>query len=61
MKITLRANSSESGGIEDSFKSQLAELKAKKVELVDETEPYRVDSSDDKWYFEVRRTYDVTL
>jgi hypothetical protein len=60
MKIVLRARSNDPGGLSKSFENQLKELNAKKSELLSETDPYRVDSSD-AFYFEARREYDVQI
>lgn len=59
MQAVLRAKSNDEGGISKSFEDQLAKLGGK-AELVEESEPYRVDSSSD-WFFEVRRVYNITL
>lgn len=59
MKVVLRANSSEEGGIKASFDSQLQALGGD-AEFIEEEGPYRVDSSD-TWYFEMTRTYEVTI
>lgn len=59
MQMVLRAKSTDDGGIKGSFENQLAKL-GTEAELIDEEGPYRVDSSDD-WFFEVRRTYEVSF
>lgn len=59
MQIVLRAKSTDEGGIKGSFEKQLSELGGE-TEVVEEVDPYRVDTSDG-WYFEAVRTYDVKL
>lgn len=59
MQLVLKAKSNDEGGITASFEEQLQKLGGE-AELVDEKGPYRVDSSNE-WYFEVERTYEVTL
>lgn len=58
-EITLTAKTSDEGGLKESFESQLVQLGGV-AELLDEVQPYRVDSSNGH-YFQAERRYKITL
>lgn len=61
-EIDLVAKTTDKGGIEASFAEQLAQFgEPQSVELLETEGPYRVDTSNGKFYFEVRRRYNITL
>ncbi len=58
-EITLIAKTTDEGGLLGSFESQLAQLGGT-AELLEEVDPYRVDSSNTH-YFQAERRYKITL
>lgn len=57
--ITLTAKTTDEGGLKASFEKQLAELGGTAT-LIDEVDPYRVESSD-SFYFQAERKYHIVL
>lgn len=61
-ELELTAKTTDPGGIATSFEEQLAAFgETAVVEQLKQVGPYRVDSSSTTYWFEVRRTYKITI
>ncbi len=58
--IELRGSSKAEGGMMGSIQAQLEEIGGQAT-LISEGTPYRVDTGDDQFYFEVRVKYHIVL